>query len=464
MGRKLRGAALRAYRRGRANAKEMVEENALKVESQMVVNKTNEELFVIDTTGNTKAMVPPQLKQVATNKQQKQAAKYKKSVLPTLDQQKVDKLVQTHAAKQLQDMAREGQAKPRGDRRAVSQRVHRKKGHYDLWGADDDDDGAATTSTSRSSTTNTNKKGNQSNSNNKQVVVSSKQHIKDANARADKLSRIGGIKGEHRSLVAEQVSRVPVKGTTVAVDVARSGQSYRPDPHHYNTLVQDAVSLELRRQEAQAHAKAPLATGMSEETRALLVGDSDSESSDDDDDDVDREETSSNHLALQKRPGKMTRAERNKQKRLRSEKALQDELRQKKKLENSIAEIPRFKKEMKKHQQELQQKKDELEQKKKDNKETPGKDVLQRYSKQDPIHAPTLPVALISEYKDSSLRTIKPKGSLITDRMASLADRNLVSKRKMGDKKRIMQGKRRKLNVKGKGFEIAREMDHKMMG
>ena len=463
MGRKLKGAALRAYRRGRANAAEIVEENALKAESQTVVNKANEELFVIDTTGDNKAVVPPQLKQVATKKQQNQQAKYKKSALPALDQQRVEALVQKHDAKKLQAMVQEGQAKMKGDRRRVSQRAQRSNGKYDLWGADDD--GVADTTptdqgSSKSGKNGKGKKGKHNNKNDNNKVVSSKQHIKDANAKADKLLRIGGIKGEHKSLVAEQISKVAARGTTVAVDVARAGQSYRPDPHQYTTLVQDAVSVELRREKAQAFNKAPLATGMSEETRALLVGDSDSESSDEE---VDVDDTN-NSLALQKRPGKMTRAERNKQKRLRSEKALQDELRQQKKLENSIGEIPRFKKEIKKHTQELQQKKDELEEKKEQNKETPGKDVLQRYSKKDPIHAPTLPVALASEHKDSSLRTIKPKGSLITDRMASLADRNLVSKRKMGDKKRIMQGKRRKLNVKGKGFEIAREMDHKMMG
>lgn len=456
MGRKLKGAALRAYRRGRANAAEIVEDNALKAESQTVVNKADEELFVIDTTGDSKAQVPPQLKQVATKKQQKQQAN--KSALPALDQQKVEALVQKHNAQKLQVMVQEGHAKMTGDRRRVSQRAQRNNGNYNLWGAEDDGVADTTTTAAKASSGKGKKGKHKQKQNNK--VVSSKQHIKDANAEADKLLRIGGIKGEHKSLVAEQISRVAAKGTTVAVDVARAGQSYRPDPHQYTTLVQDAVSVELRRQKAQAFNKAPLATGMSEETRALLVGDSDSESSDEEDD-VDDDDT---NLALQKRPGKMTRAERNKQKRLRSEKVLQDELRQRKKLENSIGEIPRFKKEIKKHKQELQQKKDELEEKKEQNKETPGKDVLQRYSKKDPIHAPTLPVALASEHQDSSLRTIKPKGSLITDRMASLADRNLVSKRKMGDKKRIMQGKRRKLNVKGKGFEIAREMDHKMMG
>ena len=91
-------------------------------------------------------------------------------------------------------------------------------------------------------------------------------------------------------------------------------------------------------------------------------------------------------------------------------------------------------------------------------------------SQQDPLTAPTVPVALSSELHakgkngGGSLRTMIPKGDLVTDRMASLADRNLVSKRKTGDKKRIMQGKRRKLNVKGKGHEIAKMMDMALRG
>ena len=457
MGRKLRGAALRAHKRGKEQANEMVEEKATQVESQAVVDQTNEELFVIDTTGDNKAVVPPQLKQLPTKKQQ--AAKHKKSSLPALDQQRVEALVQKHDAKKLQVMAKEGQAKMKGDRRVSQRQQQQKKGKYDLWGADDD--GVADNTKIVTAT-----KGKGKNSKTKTKIVrapSSKQDIKDANAKAHKLLQICGIKGEHASLVAEQVSHKP-KGT-VAVDVARAGQSYRPDPRQYTAAVQDAVSVELRRQQAQAHAKAPLATGMSDETRALLVGDSSSEDEGSDDEkDEQLLDDNGNALAVRKRPEKMTRAERNKQKRLRAEKVMQDKAKQKKRLENSVAEIPRFKKEIKKHKKELQEKKEQLEAEKEKNKTTPGKDVLQRFSKDDPIHAPTLPVALEAEHKDSSLRTIKPKGSLVTDRMASMVDRNMLSKRKMGDKKRIMQGKRRKLNVKGKGYEIAREMDHKMMG
>ena len=70
-----------------------------------------------------------------------------------------------------------------------------------------------------------------------------------------------------------------------------------------------------------------------------------------------------------------------------------------------------------------------------------------------PIDAPTYPVALTSELKSGSLRTIKPKGSLVTDRMASFQDRDMAAK-KQTKRKRRAQGKRRKLKLKvrGKGY------------
>jgi nucleolar protein 53 len=74
--------------------------------------------------------------------------------------------------------------------------------------------------------------------------------------------------------------------------------------------------------------------------------------------------------------------------------------------------------------------------------------VFQHVSEKNPLHAPTLPVAL-SDDLSGALRTMKPKGSLLTDRMESFRDRNMTTKKLVGDRKRIVQGnKRRKLKVK----------------
>jgi nucleolar protein 53 len=433
MGRKLRGAALRAHKRGKAHATEIIELKADQVETAEVTQKSNDELFVIDTTGDKKAILPKIIKEkllAATS--HGNGNNSKKNELPKLDQEKVEQLIKKHNPKKLQAMVKVGQAKLRGDRNAVkrSQRNRKVPGKYDLWEKDTD----------------------------------TRQTVRAENARINKTSQIGGIKAEaHVQRVAETISKAPKDA--VAVDIAHSGQSYRPDPKAYHTVVQDAVSLEVRRQKAQDNAKAPLATGMSPETRALLVGDSDTS---DDESETDEKDTATNndnnHLIMPKRQNKLTRAERNKQKRLRLEKAIQDQARQKKKLLNSIAEVPRYKKEIKKQAKELLEKKEQVQAIKDSSKPTPGKNVIERVAKEDPINVPTLPVSLEEEHKDASLRTIKPKGSLLTDRMASFADRKLVSKKRVGERKRIRQGKRRKLSVKGKGHEIAKAMDYAMMG
>jgi len=430
MGRKLKGAALRAHKRGKAHAREIVDEKASEAEQAPVVEKSNEELFVIDTKGDSKAVCPQQIKQNSTKKQAVKVSKQAKSSLSLLDQQKVEKLVEKHDAKKLQSMLKESQDKARGDRSAVrrnNQRNTKKPSKYDMWGDN---------------------------------TTFAKQGIKEENAKREKVIKIGGVNGSHVERVSLPVTKKP--SNAVAIDVAHAGQSYRPDPKQYEAIVQDAVSLELGRQRAQNYNRAPLATGMSAETRALLVGDSSSESEGEDDND---EEDDTN--ALHKRRDKLTRAQRNKQKRVRQQNAIEGKTRKNKKLLNSVSEVPRFKKEIKRAAKEMTEKREKLEEEKKKTEgfNAPGKNVLQKYANKDPVNAPTLPVALEAEHKDSSLRTIKPKGSLLTDRMASFADRNLVSKRKMGDKKRIMQGKRRKINVKGnRGHDIIKSMDGAILG
>lgn len=437
MGRKLRGAALRSHKRGKAHATDLVEDKATQVEEAPVVEKANEELFVIDTKGDSKAVCPQQMRQNPTKKEAIKIKKQSKSSLPLLDQKKVEKLVAKHDATKLQDMLKETQAKMSGSRRAVARNQQKNKpSKYDLWGDDDKMDDA------------TGRK-----------PISAKQKLRDSNAKANKVLQIGGVKGSHVALIAQPISKPPSDG--VAVDLAHAGQSYRPDPKQYQAVVQDAVALELRRQKAQEFSKAPLAKGMSDETRALLVADSSSE----DESEGEEDDATEGANVLHKRRDKLTRAQRNKQKRVRQERAIEDKQRRNKKLLKSVAEIPRFKKEIKKQAKESIEKKEKIEEVKKKQKGTPGKDVLLKYSQKDPVHAPTLPVALAAEHKDASLRTIKPKGSLITDRMASFADRNLVSKRKMGDKKRIVQGKRRKVKVKGsKGHDIVKSMAGAILG
>ena len=73
-------------------------------------------------------------------------------------------------------------------------------------------------------------------------------------------------------------------------------------------------------------------------------------------------------------------------------------------------------------------------------------------AEENPRYAPTYPVALSNELQSTggtSLRRIKPKGNLVTDRMLSLMDRGMASKKQLKLKKRV-EGKRRKVKVRGR--------------
>jgi len=83
-----------------------------------------------------------------------------------------------------------------------------------------------------------------------------------------------------------------------------------------------------------------------------------------------------------------------------------------------------------------------------------GSNVLSNLSKLDPINVPSLPVALTEELKNSGggLRSVKPKGSLLTDRMESMVSRKMAY-RKKAYKKNVVEGKRRKMKG-GRGSEF----------
>ena len=48
-----------------------------------------------------------------------------------------------------------------------------------------------------------------------------------------------------------------------------------------------------------------------------------------------------------------------------------------------------------------------------------------------------------------SLRTMMPKGSIVTDRVESMAARNMINKRRASGGRRIVQGKKRNNRVRG---------------
>jgi nucleolar protein 53 len=403
MGRKLQGAALRAKKRGKLDAQDMVEVTAQKAETQQVTTKADEELFVLDTT----AVIP------SKKQQEKKEKSKRKHTNSAMEQKQIEKLAQTHTAEKLQELAKTSTAKRARFKGAV-------KPTFDLWGGEEE----------------TNNKTNKK-----------KQDGSFGSA-------VGGIKpSQHLKIVTARALPAP-DATKVKIDVAKSGQSYNPDRVQHKKVLQEAVQVEQKREAAETERNAPISTGMSEETRALMMGDSDTDDSPSDDEGEDNDE----ERPIEKKKEKLTRAERNKQKRVREEQREIDTRKRQKKIQNSVAEAKTVTRKMLKDEAESKEKKEKIQKLKEESERVKGKNVYQQLADENPIHAPTYPVALSSELNESggSLRTIKPKGSLVTDRMASFLDRDMAPKKALRQRKRV-EGKRRKLKVRGKGHAASKE-------
>lgn len=417
MGKKLQGAALRAKKRQQAQLEELQEKQAEQVSQQAAADKTNEELFVLDTTGDT----VPHHQRPAKQKKQK-----KGTVWSEREKKEMEKLLQKHSKEQLATMAQKGRKffdksnhlKTHGIRRAKAQTS-------DLW---EEPSSAVAKKDERQ----TRKASSQAN-NNHDTVPSPQRDAKMVVSPGKKA--VGGISTPLISLnkeEAEKKSVTPQSGTRkkrkkTAVDVAKSGQSYRPDPKEHQDVLREALEVETNRAKAEKEKNDPISPGMKPETKALLVGDSDTSDSEDEDSEDELVEITGHVFHKQK--DKMTRAQRNKQKRIRREERDRQEAKKRKLAENSVYRINSFKKEINQEAESSKQRQEERQKREEEKEAVPlGKAVEKKLSEQDPIAAPTYPVALSSEVrrKDASLRTILPKGDLVTDRMASFALRNLA--------------------------------------
>jgi Nop53 (60S ribosomal biogenesis) len=244
-----------------------------------------------------------------------------------------------------------------------------------------------------------------------------------------------------------------VKRTSVAVDVAQSGQSYHPDPVAYQKLLHQAVQVEVLRTAATQQLIQPIAQGMSTETRALLLHD-DSDSDDDDDDNNDsmnndNDDDTNKLILLSKRNIKLTRAQRNKQKRVKQEMVIQQQRKKEKKMLKQVGNIHQITKELKQQQQKQQNDKNNNTTNTA-NQLLPGQNIEMKAFQYDPIAAPTIPIALIvpspvqkdqQQQQGPSLRTLRPRGSLLTDRVQSYTDRNLIPRSKKMNKFNTIAGR-----------------------
>lgn len=240
---------------------------------------------------------------------------------------------------------------------------------------------------------------------------------------------------------------------TLALEIAHPGQSYRPDKEQHQDAIGEALSIEIRRNEAEEYKAAPISNGMSAFTQGFIIRESDSEESSDEEEDETNESSSGK---LIKKKDKLTRAQRNKQKRVKAEQTALLERKQEKQFMHQINEVKKHDKAVKATDKKNLERQKELAQLKEEKKAQPlGKDLWNAVSQKDPIRAPSLPVALTEELGKAgggSLRTVTPKGSLVTDRLESMVARGMIQKQKT-DGRRIVQGKRRKKVVGEKGTE-----------
>lgn len=435
MGRRLRGAALRAKKRETELSKEIVDTAADAVETAEVTAKADDELFVVDTTA-----VVPSKKQLAKKVQRasKQRENSKK------EQAQIERLIQTHTPEELQSIAEQKPTKRPKIKGAIDPT-------FDLWGEDAKKIASVTPPAPTLKTQNI-----------AGIKPESHVQIKPRPALPDPSSK-------KRKTTTTTNSTTEGRGSKIRVEVAMSGQSYNPDKIEHKKALEEALRLETQREAAERELKVPLSKGLSEETKALLLGDTDSEDeSDDDEGDAKTSNSDGGVNAISKRPEKLTRAQRNKQKRLRAEAHEVQERKRQKRLQNSVEEAKAIAKKLRKEQLEKAKKKAEVEELKAATARIKGHNVYQQIARENPIDAPIFPVALPHElkaaaakettatYASTSLRTMKPKGSLVTDRMISIVDRDMAPKKALKTRKRV-QGKRRKLKVRGKGYEATKE-------
>ena len=239
----------------------------------------------------------------------------------------------------------------------------------------------------------------------------------------------------------------------IAVDLPHGGQSYKPDKEQHQDVIGEALAIELRRNEAVEDKRTPAWNGMSEQTLAILATGDDDSSSDEEDSEIDGNSTSA-VFHVKKKQDKLTRAQRNKQKRVKAEKARLADRKRMKQFLHQVNESKKISKEVLREQREKMERRDQIKKLQDEKLSQPlGSNILEKLVKENPIKAPALPVALSIELDrggGSTLRTVKTKGNLIHDRLHSMADRKMVNKQR--PKRKVTQGKKRMKPGKGREY------------
>jgi len=456
MGKRKQGASLRAKKRANETHEQLDQALSEHGASHRMQSKKDDELFVLDThrkdagSGSRAAAAARR----ALEKKSAVEKRQRKLEYSEREQRKIQKVLQNHGKEGAIALAERGRSRLEEGRIRKRISAATSKPTFDLWGEE------------ASAPSNANKKRKLSSSSATTaaaapaVALSVDPIFDDVPAQPVKKLSNKQLKARKRA-----AAEAPPQ---LAVEVAHPGQSYRPDGEHHQDAIGEALSIEIRRNEAEEYKARPISEGMSAFTRGVIVeSSSDEEDSSDDDDDDDEGAANANGTAggkIIKRKEKLTRAQRNKQKRV---KALETELKERrarKQFLHQANEVHVHHKEVQKAEKANSQRRVELAQFKAEKKSRPlGKDVWGALSRKDPTRAPSLPVALTEELVRSEnadggggggagLRTVVPKGSLVTDRVESMVARNMMTKKKR-EGRRVVQGKKRPKFRGAKGTE-----------
>ena len=437
------GAGSKAKKRIGETYEELKEAQIERSEQARAEAQADETLFVLDTTRKETA-ASNRAKHLRTKKEES-----KKRKLEASDRikNKVKRIIDTHGQEGAIALAEKG--RKRLDQKRIRKHITSTaaKPTFDLWS--DPPVAASKRQTVRIC-------GKRSASGTAPVeIVPAEESVPPASRPNDDLYNLPAQpapKLSNKQLKARRNAQLAAPNK-LAVEVAHPGQSYHPDKEHHQDAIGEALSIEIRRNEALDYKSKPISDGMSEFTKEFIINDSDEDESSDDEDD-----TSTNvSTKIIKRKEKLTRAQRNKQKRVKAEETALKERRERKKFMHQVHEVKKTSKEVRRAEEEQRQRNEELAKLKQERKSRPlGKNVWEKISHDSPIDAPTLPVALTGEIKSGreggGLRTLAPKGSLVTDRLESMVARNMIAKKKTEVRKRV-QGKRRKNRIGVKGTE-----------
>ena len=233
----------------------------------------------------------------------------------------------------------------------------------------------------------------------------------------------------------------------VKVDVAHQGQSYNPEFSAHQEMLGAAVAVEFRRKEVVADDKIPINNqGMSEEVKQYIdTNDDDSESSEEEGEEGGEARYSVNPVI--KRTKKLTKADRNRQRRASEAAEVRKKAKAEKQFMSQILDTKKHKKEVAKEARGKEEKRGERKRLLDEKEIIPtGVGLEERDAQRDPKRTRSLAVALTSEIA-GGLRTVVKKGDLLRDRQLSLSSRGNLALKNTRERK-IKEGKKRRQLMK----------------